>query len=227
MNAPQRRRRRKTVEPVASELKKGDTIATKKKDLRGVQRDTAGTGYYTISQVAAIIERTPATIRKWMRFEESPKPKTTIHMPNNPYPVRLWDEEDIGILLQWREAMEVAKHRRKFGGPLGNEPRKYPKKTRRRIAGEPFYAGQDVEVPDNPFIGTEMTRRPNQETFAEYWARVRGQEVEEVEHDTGFSTVAVKRIKRKTGPVEQSDGTIRPRVAGERKMTERRKRSKA
>ena len=58
--------------------------------------DRVGVDLYTVSMVADAVGKSAATVRRWLRYVESPKPSH--HAVNGLVEMRLWDDDDLNEL---------------------------------------------------------------------------------------------------------------------------------
>lgn len=150
-------------------------------------------GMYTISTAAKLVGRNPSTVRRWLRFEECPKPSQSI--PYNAYEMQLFTDDDIEELKKWAAAQRP-----------GRPTLKKTNTTVRRRPNEPFF--RETE-PRNPYEGTRKTLMAKKESPVEYWARMRGDKVVYEKRHTGTNTVTVQRIVT----VDADRRIVQPNVA--------------
>lgn len=134
-------------------------------------------GMYTLSTVAKLVGRSPITVRRWLRYEECPKPTHTV--PYNAYEMQLWTDDDVALLKEWAAAMKP--------GPK----RVTSMRTKRRRPNSPFFREEEVK---SRYYNTTKTLLPKKETPVEYWAKKRGMAVVEEKRFTGTNTVTVQRM---------------------------------
>jgi len=159
-------------------------------------------GMYTLSTVAKLVGRTPVTVRRWLRYEECPKPSHTV--PYNAYEMQLFTDDDVALLKEWADAMRP--------GPK----RVTSMRTVRRRPNQPFFREAETK---SRYYNTTKTLLPRKETPVEYWAKQRGMEVVEEKRFTGTNTVTVQRMV----PIDANRRIVEPNVAKKPRKLERRK----
>lgn len=161
-------------------------------------------GMYTLSTVAKLVGRSPITVRRWLRYEECPKPSHTV--PYNAYEMQLFNDDDVALLKEWADAMRP--------GPK----RVTSMRTKRRRPNEPFFREAETK---SRYYNTTKTLMPRKETPVEYWAKQRGMTVEEVQHSTGTNIVTVQRIV----PIDTDRRIVKPNIPKQRGTPEKRVKS--
>lgn len=215
MNHDGERRRRKKLPPKRPVGPKGNDETLRHKDTSVGQASTAQKlatrhGMYTLATVAKMLDRKPVTIRRWLRFEECPKP-THFVTYNGHYEMMLFTDDDVALLTEWRDAMRPGRPRKVTSA-----------RTQRRRPNEPFYRETEQR---NRFDGTTKTLMARKETPVEYWARVRGNEVEEFQHSPmGRNVVTSQRIVRRSASDDPTARRlVRPNVTQRPKSGEKRR----
>lgn len=141
--------------------------------------DRVGVDLYTVSMVADAIGKSAATVRRWLRYVEAPKPSH--HAINGLVEMRLWDDDDLSALRQWSDKLKP--------GPSPKHPR-----TKRRLPGQPY----DPEEVESRISLKDMEKLPPKERPAQKWARLRGGKVVEKKVSTGKNEVTVLAIEKES-----------------------------
>lgn len=151
-------------------------------------------GGYNVATAARMIGRTPQTVRRWLRYEESPKPSLIV--PFSHYDMALFTDEDMVLLREWSEAQ-------KPGRPKTGTSRK----TVRRRPTEQFF--REAE-PENRYAGIKPTLMPRKPTPIEHWAKQQGFSVAtRVQPSGGGNMVTTQYIDRSTAKKTISDPAMR------------------
>lgn len=141
--------------------------------------DRVGVDLYTVSMVADAVGKSAATVRRWLRYVESPKPSH--HAVNGLVEMRLWDDDDLNELRQWSSKLQP--------GPNPKHPR-----TKRRLPDQPY----DPEEVESRLSLKDMEKLPPKERPAQKWARLRGGKVVEKKVSTGKNEVTVLAIEKES-----------------------------